>query len=163
MLMSTMLPPEFHLLETPQVYSSLRRVCHPVTTEPELENPKVLITGDIKLYVTEAEAVLHPVIGRYSIETPGLQEPLYMLWHAEGQVLCRQARSMSVAFDVYGAQAGESRTYLVAVQVMESGAQGRVVQSGMFVQVVVAADDLLTAPKRDHREPGIHHEIPGGG
>ena len=163
MLMSTMLPPEFHLLETPQVYSSLRRVCHPVTTEPELENPKVLITGDIKLYVTEAEAVLHPVIGRYSIETPGLQEPLYMLWHAEGQVLCRQARSTSVAFYGRGARAGETRIYLVAVQVMESGAQGRVVQSGMFVQVVVTGDDLLTTPWRDYREPGIHREIPGGG
>ena len=80
-----------------------------------------------------------------------------MLWHAEGQVLCSQARSTSVAFDVYEAQAGKSRTYLVAVQVVESGAQGRVVQSGLFLQVVVAADDLLAAPKRDHREPGVRH------
>jgi hypothetical protein len=161
--MSAMLPPEPHLLETPQMYSSLRSVCHPVTAEPELENPKVLTTGDIKFYVTESEAVLHPVVGHYSIETPGLQEPLYMLWHAEGQVLCRQARSTSVAFDVRGARAGETRIYLVAVQVMESGAQGRVVQSGMFVQVVVTGDDLLTTPWRDYREPGIHREIPGGG
>lgn len=154
--MSATPPPGPHFLEAPQMYSSLRRVYHPATTEPEPERPKVLITGDIRLYVTEAEAALHPVTGCYSIETVGLQEPLYTLWHAEGQVLRRQARSTSVAFDVPRARAGETRIYLVAVQVTESGAQGRVVQSGMFVKVVVTGDDLLTAPWRDRREPGVH-------
>jgi hypothetical protein len=93
------------------------------------------------LYVTESEAALHPITGHYSIETAGMREPLYTLWYAEGQVLSRQARSTNMAFDVRGARAGETRTYLVAVQVVESGVQGRVVQSGVFVQVVVIRDD----------------------
>jgi len=96
------------------------------------------------LYVTEREAALHPIVGRYSIEMAGMQEPLYTLWHAEGQVLYRQPRSTNITFDVSGARAGETRTYLVAVQVTESGVQGRVVQSGVFVQVVVTGDDLPT-------------------
>lgn len=140
--MSAMLPPEPRLLEATQMYSSLGRVHHPATTEPELERPKVLITGDIRLYVTESEAAFHPITGRYSIEMAGMQEPLYTLWHAEGQMLCRHARSTDIAFDVRGARAGETRTYLVAVQVAESGVQGRVVLSGVFVQVVVTGDDL---------------------
>jgi hypothetical protein len=110
-------------------------------TGPGPERPKVLITGDIWLYVTESEAALHPITGHYSIETAGMREPLYTLWYAEGQVLSRQARSTNMAFDVRGARAGETRTYLVAVQVVESGVQGRVVQSGVFVQVVVIRDD----------------------
>jgi len=104
----------------------------------------VLIAGDTILCVTEPEAALHPITGRYSIETAGMQEPLYTLWHAEGQVLCRQARSTDITFDVRGARAGDTRTYLVAVQVTESGVQGQVVLSGMFVQVVVTSDDLPT-------------------
>jgi hypothetical protein len=110
-------------------------------TGARLEHPKVLITGDIRLNITEWEAALHPITGDYRIETAGMREPLYTLWHAEGQVLSRQARSTGVTFDVRGARAGETRTYLVAVQVVESGAQGRVVQSGVFVQVVVTGDE----------------------
>jgi len=94
--------------------------------------------------VTEQEAALHPITGRYSIETAGMQEPLYMLWYAEGQVLNRQARSTGITFDVRGARAGETRTYLVAVQVTENGVKGQVVISGMFVRVVVTSDDLPT-------------------
>lgn len=142
--MSVMLPRGPHLLKAPQVYPSLRGVHLLATIEPELEHPKVLITGDIRLRVTELEAALHPVIGHYSIKIAGLQKPLYTLWHVEGQVLCHQVRSASVAFDVRGARAGETRIYLVAVQVTERGVQGRVVQSGVFVQVVVTGDDLPT-------------------
>ena len=136
------------------VYSHLLRAVYPLDVNAPCEeaevklrrgeeagNPKVLITGDIWLCVTESEAALHPITGHYRIETAGMQEPLYTLWHAEGQVLSRQARSTNIAFDVCGAQAGETRTYLVAVQVAESGAQGRVVLSGVFVQVVVIRDD----------------------
>jgi len=94
--------------------------------------------------VTEQEANLHPVSGHYSIETAGMQEPLYTLWYAEGQVLCRQARSTDITFDIRGARAGETRTYLVAVQVTENGVKGQVVISGMFVRVVVTSDDLPT-------------------
>ncbi len=132
--MSAMLPPRPHTLEAH----------HLATTVQRLEQPKVLIAGDTILCVTEPEAALHPITGRYSIETAGMQEPLYTLWHAEGQVLCRQARSTDITFDVRGARAGETRTYLVAVQVTESGVQGQVVLSGMFVQVVVTSDDLPT-------------------
>jgi len=110
-------------------------------TGPGLEQPKVLITGDIRLCVTESDAALQPITGHYRIQMTGMQEPLYTLWHAEGQVVCRQTRSTDIAFDVRGARAGETRTYLVAVQVAESSAQGRVVLSGMFVQVAVIKDD----------------------
>ncbi len=72
-----------------------------------------------------------------------MQEPLCTLWHAEGQVQRRQALSTSIVFDTHGARAGETRIYLVAVQVAESGVQGRVVLSAVFVQVVVTGDDLL--------------------
>ena len=96
------------------------------------------------LYVTELEAALHPITGRYSFETAGMQEPLYTLWHAEGQVLCRQARSTDITFDARGARAGETRTYLVAVQVTEGDVRVQVVLSGVFVQVVVTSDDLPT-------------------
>jgi hypothetical protein len=112
-------------------------------TGAEPERPKVLITGDIRLNITELEAALHSITGQYNIETAGMREPLYTLWHAEGQVLSRQTRSTGVAFDVRGARVGETRTYLVAVQVVESGMQGRVVQSGVFVQVAVTSDDPL--------------------
>ena len=131
--MSAMLPPPHTLEAHYSAATVLRR-----------EQPKVLITGDTILCVTEQEAALHPITGRYSIETAGMQEPLYTLWHAEGQVLCRQARSTGITFDVRGARAGETRTYLVAVQVTESGVKGQVVLSGMFVQVVVTGDDLPT-------------------
>ena len=135
--MSAIFPPASHPLQAPPVYSWLRKQHYPTIIEPALEQSKVLIAGDVRLYVIASEADLHPVTGHYSIETAGWREPLYVLWNAEGQVQNRRARSTSVAFDVSGARAGETRTYLVAVQVMESGTQGRVVQSGMFVQVVV--------------------------
>ena len=137
--MSAMFPPVVsHPLQSqPPVHHWLRKQHDPATIEPALEHSKILITGDVRFYVSESEAALHSVTGHYSIETTGLLEPVYMLWNAEGQVLDRRARSTSIAFDVSGARSGETRTFLVAVQVMESGAQGRVVQSGMFVQVVV--------------------------
>ena len=129
--MSTMLPLQPHTLETHQQ----------TTTVLRLEQPKVLITGDTVLCVTEPEATLHPITGHYSIKTAGMQEPLYTLWYAEGQVLCRQARTTDITFDVRGARAGETRTYLVAVQVTESGVRGQVVLSGMFVQVIVKSSE----------------------
>ena len=140
--MSAKLPQRPHSLEeAPQMHPPHLGVPHPAPTGSMLEHPKVLITGDIWLCVTESEAALHPITGHYRIETAGMREPLYTLWHAEGQVLSGQARSTNIAFDVRGARAGETRTYLVAVQVAESGGQGRVVLSGLFVQVVVTSDD----------------------
>lgn len=93
------------------------------------------------MYVTEPEAALRPITGYYSIETVGMQEPLYALWHSEGQVLSRQARSTNITFDTRGLRAGETQTYLVAVQVIEGGSRGRAVQSGVFVQVEVTGDE----------------------
>lgn len=145
--MSAMLPQRPHSLKTPQMSPSLRGEHHPVMADPGLVQPEFPIKGDTRLCVTESEAALHPITGHYSIETTGMQEPLYTLWHAEGQVLYRQARSTNIAFDVRGARAGETRTYLVAVQVVESGVRGRVVQSGVFVRVVVRGDE--SAATRD--------------
>jgi hypothetical protein len=135
--MSMILPSQPHAWETQHVSPTLRVVHQPAMTESEREQPKVLITGDFRFSVTESEAALHPIIGHYRIQTAGMQKPLYMLWHAEGQVLPRHAPSTSITFDVSGARAGETRTFLVAVQVAEQGGQGRVVQRGVFVQVVV--------------------------
>jgi hypothetical protein len=135
--MKAILPPQPYTVEQPQVFPSSRGVQHPVKSGPEPEQPKVFITGDIKMCVTESEAALRPITGHFSIETVGMREPLYTLWQAEGQILSRQAHSTSIAFDARGARAGGTQTYLVAVQVVESGARGRAVQSGVFVQVVV--------------------------
>jgi hypothetical protein len=137
--------PRPHSSEASQVFLSQQGAYSPTVTGPELEAPKVLITGNLRLCVTELEAALHPITGRYNIEMTGMRQPLYTLWHAEGQVLCRQARSANIAFDVRGARAGETRIYLVAVQATERGVQGRVVQSGVFVRVVVTGDNLPTA------------------
>ena len=139
--MSAMLSPLTHTLKMPERYPPVAEADQAILTGLELEHPKVLITGDIRLNITESEAALHPITGHYCIETTGMQEPLYALWHAEGDVLSRLARSTSIDFDMRGAGAGEIRTYLVAVQVAESGLQGRVVLSGMFVQVFVTGDE----------------------
>lgn len=135
MSMSTMLPPHRRSFEVPQLYASQYGTDY--VANLELEQPKVRIRGDIRLYVTEAEAALHPITGRYSVEMAGMQEPLHFLWYAEGQILGHQALTAEIAFDMRDARAGEIWTYLVALQVTESGVQGRVVQSGVFVQIAV--------------------------
>ncbi len=40
--------------------------------------PKVVITGDIRLRVTESSAALRPMKGHYRIETESMQEPLHV-------------------------------------------------------------------------------------
>ena|SRR5579884_1108362 len=97
-LMNAELPQRPHSLEeATQKHSPHLRASHPTPTGSMLEHPKVLITGDIWLCVTESEAALHPITGHYRIETAGMQEPLYTLWHAEGQVLSRQTQSANIA------------------------------------------------------------------
>jgi hypothetical protein len=140
--MSAMLPPRPSTFGVSQGYPYRPEAHHSATTGLGLEQPKVLITGDIRLRVTESEAALHPITGHYSIETGEMQEPLYLLWHAEGQVQSRQAWSTDIVFDMHGARAGETWTYLVSVQVTESGVRGKVVQSGVFVQIAMTSDDL---------------------
>lgn len=107
------------------------------------EQPAVFIRGDIRLSVSEAQAASGPITACYNIETMGMQEALYIFWQAEGQVHNRHDRSTPIAFDVRGARAGEIRTYVVAVQVAESGKLGRVVQCGVFVQIRIG-EDLAT-------------------
>ena len=128
-------------LEVPQILNTRKEgqaVLHP---GPELQQPMVMIKGDITFCVTKSESALQPVIGGYYIETEGMQEPLELLWYAEGQVLDRRARSTPIAFDLRGTPAGQTRTRQVAVQAVESGGRGRVVQSGVFVQISVTSDE----------------------
>jgi hypothetical protein len=141
--MSAMLPPQpGNSLEVLQMFLAQRAGHPPARTGQEPQQPKVLITGDLRLYATESEVALHPIKGSYSIKTEGMQEPLHILWHSEGQVLRRQARSTDIVFHLPGTRAGHICTYLVAVQVTERGMQGRVVQSGTFVHIFVTRDDL---------------------
>jgi hypothetical protein len=139
--MRSTLPPQPYTVELPQVFPSSSGEHHPAMAGPEPEQPKVFITGDIRMCITWQEAALRPITGNYSIETVGMQEPLYALWHSEGQVSSRQARSTNITFDARGVRVGETQTYLVAVQVIEGGSRGRAVQSGMFVQVEVTGDE----------------------
>ncbi len=138
--MGAMLPPQHYPVETRQRTASQHGLSLPVKDRAMAEQPAVFIRGDIRLTVVESQATSGPIIGCYSVETAGMQELLYTCWQAEGQVHNRHALSTTVAFDVCGARAGETRTYLVAVQVVESGEQGRAVQCGVFVQIHVSED-----------------------
>ena len=124
--------------EALQLHFSQQGIHYPLMPGPEeeREQPKVSITGDIRMCVSELDTAVRPIIGHYSIEPTGLQEPLYALWYAEGRVLHRQAHSTTIAFDLHGARAGETRTYLVAAQVTESP-ERRCIVSGVFVQILV--------------------------
>src|SRR5690348_5715848 len=98
--MSTMLTPQSNSSEASRLFFAQRKPYTPAMASTEFEEPKVLSTGDIRLYVTEQEASLSPIIGHYNVQIGGMQEPLCTLWHTEGQVLCRQKRSTSIAFDM---------------------------------------------------------------
>ena len=141
--MSAMLPPRpYTSLKVPQMFPSQKEECSSAITGQMLQKPKVVITGELNMYVTESEAALYPILGSYSVETSGMQELLHILWHTEGQVIQRKARSVDIAFDLRGTQTGQTHTYLVAVQIVERGTRGRVVQSGVFVHIFVTSDDL---------------------
>lgn len=134
-------PPTTSTLAAPQIHPAQAERHAAVPPGQELQQPMVIIKGAIGLRVTESEAALQPIIGRYHIETEGLQEPLHLLWYAEGKVLHRQARSTAIAFDLRGTPAGHTRICQVAVQAVERGGRGRVVQSGIFVQITVTSDE----------------------
>lgn len=127
-------------LEVPQILSTRGERQPAPPPGQEFQQPVVIIKGDINLRVSESEAALQPVMGRYHIVTDGMQEPLHLLWYADGQVLHRQARSTPIAFDLRGTPAGHTRIYQVAVQAVERGERGRVVQSGVFVKIAVTND-----------------------
>lgn len=137
--MSTMLPVDFQATVAPeslQVHLSPQGIHYPTRHELEKEQPKVSIIGDTRLYITESEAALGAVAGYYRIESTGLQAPLYALWYAEGRVLHRSTLTTRILFDLRGARAGETRTFLVGVQVTE-GNERRSIVSGVFVQILV--------------------------
>ena len=104
--------------------------------------PGVVITGDVRLRVTESFAALGLVKGRYRIETDGIQEPFHVIWINEGQVLKHTTHSIEVAFDVRGMSAGETLTRLLTAQVTERNGQGRIVHSSIFIQISVVKDVL---------------------
>ena len=104
--------------------------------------PGVVITGDIRLRVTESYAAGRPVKGFYRIETEGMQEPLQVIWIIEGNVLKHTVRSIDVEFDVRGIPAGETLTRLLTAQVTDRNGQGCIVHSSVFIQIFVVWDDL---------------------
>jgi hypothetical protein len=108
--------------------------------------PKVVITGDIRFRVSESDAALRPVKGSYRVDMEDVQEPLEVLWGAEGQVQRRQARATDITFEMPGARAGQTWTYLVQVQVTD---RWRSITSGVFIQILVTRDDLATERGRE--------------
>jgi hypothetical protein len=122
------------------------RVDIPGDLAPTNSSPKVVITGDIRLRVTESYAARRPVKGHYHIKTEGMQEPLHVIWIAEGNVLNHTVYAIDVAFDVRGTLAGETLTRLLTAQITGSNGQGCIVHSSVFIQILVVKDDL---PSRD--------------
>ena len=100
---------------------------------------QVVITGDLRLSVTESEAAHGPITGHYSIEARQMQEPLQVCWGAEGQVCNRQARTTDITFEMPQAQAGQRWIYPVQAQVTD---QWTSIVTGVFVQILVTADTL---------------------
>ena len=109
-------------------------------------SPKVVITGDIRLRVTESYAAHRSVRGHYRIEMEGMREPLHVIWIVEGNVLNHTVYAIDVTFDMRGTPAGETLTRLLTAQVTESNEQGCIVHTSVFVQVSVVEDDF---PSRD--------------
>jgi len=105
--------------------------------------PKVVIKGDVRLRIPESYAALRPIKGHYRIETEGMQEPLYVIWIIEGNVLNHTVHAIDVAFDVRGTPAGETLTRLLTAQVTDRNGQGCIVHSSVFVQIFVTREPAL--------------------
>ena len=99
--------------------------------------PHVAVTGDLQLSVTELDAAHGSIKGSYSIETREMQEPLLLVWGGEGQVLNRRARTTDIAFEMSGAQVGQTWIYPVQVQVTD---RRTCIVTGVFVQILVIPD-----------------------
>jgi hypothetical protein len=122
----------------------LKKGAHIPGTVPETGSmPKVVIKGDVRLRIPESYAALRPIKGHYRIETEGMQEPLHVIWIAEGNVLNHTVHSIDVAFDVRGTPAGETLTRLVTAQVTDRNGQGCIFHSSVFVQIFVTRDPAL--------------------
>jgi hypothetical protein len=87
--------------------------------------------------VTESDAARGPITGSYRIETREMQEPLRVLWGAEGQVQSRQTRATDITFALPGARAGQMWIYSVQAQVTD---QRTSIVTGVFVQILVTPD-----------------------
>ena len=105
--------------------------------------PGIVITGNIRLRVTESYAARGPVTGHYRIETKGMQEPLHVIWMIEGNVLNHTAYSIDVAFDLRGIRAGETLTRMLSAQVTDCNGHGHIFHYSVFVQIFVVKDDLI--------------------
>lgn len=101
--------------------------------------PHVAITGDLQLVVTESDVARGPIVGRYSIETQQMQEPLQVCWGGEGQVQDRRARTTEIVFDMSRFRAGQIWIYSVQAQVTDRWTS---IVTGVFVQIIVIADPL---------------------
>ena len=109
----------------------------PLVIQPS--HPQVVITGDLRLSVTESEAAHGSITGNYSIETRQMQEPLQVCWGAEGQVRNRHTQTTDITFEIPQAMAGQRWVYPVQAQVTD---QRTSIVTGMFVQILVTADSL---------------------
>ena len=108
-----------------------------LVTQPS--HPQVVITGDLRLSVTESDAAHGPITGSYSIETREMQEPLQVCWGTEGQVRNRQSMSTDITFEMPQAQAAQMWIYPVQAQVTDRRTS---IVTGVFVQILVIADTL---------------------
>lgn len=108
----------------------------PAAAEKVGGTPRAFIAGDLHLYVSESAVATRPIRGSYWIETEEIQEPLQVIWSAEGRVLTDKATSTTIEFDMPGAKTGQMWTYVVMVQVTGSDGHCCIV-SGVFVQILV--------------------------
>lgn len=108
---------------------------------------QAFIAGDLKLSVTASDAAQGLVKGSYSIETRDMLEPLQILWRAQGQVQDYRARTTEIAFEMAGAQAGQTWIYTVQVQVTD---RWRSIVTGAFVQIFVTNDGALKGGSVKH-------------
>jgi hypothetical protein len=100
-------------------------------------HPEASIKGDLGIIVTEQEVARGPIIGRYTVETQDMREPLFVRWHAQqGRVQNRAARSTAIAFDLRGTQAGQMWTAVITVQVTDAETSDTIIK-GTFVQICV--------------------------
>lgn len=123
--------------------SLIERLAH--STAPAAKasgSPRVFITGDLNLCVSESVVTTTPVRGSYRIEIEEISEPRQVIWSAEGRLLTDDAMSADIEFDLHGAKAGQTWTYVVTVQVTGSDGYNCIVCS-VFVQILVTGKDPL--------------------
>ena len=152
------MPEQIRRVPSPAIQGSIaEQVLRMPDKIPEHDDmPGIVITGDIRLRVTETYAALGPMTGHYRIETKGMQEPLHVIWMVEGNVLNHTAYSIDVAFDMRGIRAGETLTRMLSAQVTDCNGHGRIFHCSVFVQIFVVKDDLIMGvPNTGHQRANI--------